>query len=45
MDKEIITFGEIEIEKSNFVGVCRYDDIHVSSMFYSGQKSYKYFIC
>ena len=38
MDKKVITFCNIEIEKSNFDRVCRYDVIHASSMGYFSEK-------
>ena len=52
MDKEIITFGDIEIKKRKFYHrksliLSEYvdiDSIQISSLVSSGEKSYKYFI-
>ena len=52
MDKEIITFGDIEIIKRKFhhrknqilLEYVDNDNIHVSCMISSGETNYKYFI-
>ena len=47
MGKEILTFGNIEIEKkiiSYFFGRCRYWNILLSEKISFGEKNYKYFI-
>ena len=44
MDKQVLTFGDVEIEKKNYCNKVDIEKVIISNKVYFGEKIYKYLI-